>query len=43
MAKLKENVDKLNSLLQDGKISEAFEKYYSQDVTIHVDGIMMFQ
>ena len=38
MTKLKENVDKLNALLKEGKIAEAFEKYYNIDVTIHVDG-----
>ena len=38
MIKLKDNVDKLNSLLKQGKIMEAFEKYYNIDVTIHVDG-----
>jgi len=38
MIKLKNNVDKLNALLKDGKIAEAFEKYYNVDVTIHIDG-----
>ena len=38
MTKLKDSVDKLNALLKEGKIMEAFEKYYNQDVTIHVDG-----
>jgi len=38
MAKLKENVDRLNVLLKEGKIAEAFEKYYNLDVTIHIDG-----
>jgi len=38
MTKLKNNVDKLNALLKEGKIMEAFDKYYNVDVTIHVDG-----
>ncbi|MBS3172590.1 hypothetical protein J4438_03350 [Candidatus Woesearchaeota archaeon] len=38
MAKLKDNVDKLNELLKNGKIVEAFEKYYNVDVAIHIDG-----
>ena len=29
MIKLKDNVDKLNTLLKQGKIAEAFEKYYN--------------
>ena len=38
MTKLKENVNRLNALLKEGKIAEAFEKYYNLDVTIHIDG-----
>ena len=38
MTNLKDNVNKLNALLKNGKISEAFEKYYNLDVTIHIDG-----
>jgi len=38
MAKLKNNVNKLNALLKEGKITEAFGKYYNIDVNIHIDG-----
>ena len=38
MAELKNNVEKLNILLKDGKIMEAFEKYYGEDVVIQVNG-----
>lgn len=38
MTNLKDSVNKLNELLKHGKISEAFEKYYNIDVTIHIDG-----
>jgi len=38
MAKLKDNVNKLNALLKEGKVNEAFEKYYNIDVNIHIDG-----
>lgn len=38
MTKLKNTVEKLNSLLQEGKIMEAFDKYYSEDVIIQVNG-----
>ena len=38
MTNLKDNVNKLNSLLKNGKISEAFEKYYNINVNIHIDG-----
>ena len=38
MADLKDNVNKLNALLKNGKVSEAFEKYYNVDVNIHIDG-----
>ena len=38
MTKLKNNVEKLNALIKEGKIMEAFEKYYNIDVTIHIDG-----
>jgi len=38
MTKLKNNVEKLNTLIKEGKILEAFEKYYSEDVIIQVNG-----
>ncbi|MDP3027609.1 MAG: hypothetical protein Q8N63_07935 [Nanoarchaeota archaeon] len=38
MTKLKENVNRLNALLKEGNIAEAFEKYYNIDVAIHIDG-----
>lgn len=38
MAKLKNNVDKLNALIKEGRIKEAFEKYYSDNIIIQVNG-----
>ncbi|PIN88675.1 polyketide cyclase [Candidatus Pacearchaeota archaeon CG10_big_fil_rev_8_21_14_0_10_35_13] len=38
MAKIKNNVEKLNTLIKEGKIMEAFERYYSEDVIIQVNG-----
>lgn len=38
MIKLKNNVGKLNALIKEGKISEAFEEYYGEDVIIQVNG-----
>jgi hypothetical protein len=38
MTQLKDNVNKLNVLLKQGKITEAFDKYYNVDVNIHIDG-----
>ena len=38
MKKLQNNVEKLNLLIKDGKIKEAFEKYYGDDVIIQVNG-----
>ena len=38
MTKLKNNVEELNALIKEGKISEAFEKYYSENVIIQVNG-----
>ena len=38
MTKLKNNVEDLNTLIKEGKLMEAFEKYYSDDVSIQVDG-----
>jgi formyltetrahydrofolate synthetase len=38
MIKLKNNVEALNLLIRDGKIMEAFEKYYGVDVVIQVNG-----
>ena len=35
---LKNNVDKLNALIREGKIMEAFEKYYGDEVIIQVNG-----
>ena len=38
MTKLKNNVKKLNILIKEGKIMEAFEKYYGEDIIIQVNG-----
>ncbi|MFA5764460.1 MAG: nuclear transport factor 2 family protein [archaeon] len=38
MTKLKNNLEKLNALIQEGKINEAFEKYYGENVIIQVNG-----
>jgi len=38
MIKLKNNVEKLNALIKEGKILEAFEKYYGEQVIIQVNG-----
>lgn len=38
MVSIKNNVKKLNGLVKEGKIKEAFEKYYSEDVIIQVNG-----
>jgi len=38
MTKLKSNVEKLNALLVEGKVLEAFEKYYGEEVIIQVNG-----
>ena len=38
MAKLKNNVEKLNALIQEGKIAEAFEKYYGEEIITQVNG-----
>ena len=38
MIKLKNNVEKLNLLIKEGKIAEAFEKYYGEQVSIYVNG-----
>ena len=38
MTKLKNNVEKLNTLIQEGKIMQAFEKYYGEEVVIQVNG-----
>ena len=38
MTKLKNNVEKLNILIKEGKIMEAFEKYYDKDIIIQVNG-----
>ena len=38
MAKLKNNVEKLNALIKEGKIKEAFEKYYGENVVLQVNG-----
>ena len=38
MTKIKNNVEKLNTLIKEGKILEAFEKYYDESVVIQVNG-----
>jgi len=38
MTKLKNNVEKLNILIREGKIKEAFERDYSDEVIIQVNG-----
>ncbi|MGA2130142.1 MAG: hypothetical protein ABSG05_00805 [Candidatus Pacearchaeota archaeon] len=38
MIKLKNNVEKLNALIRDGKLLEAFEKYYGDEVITQVNG-----
>ncbi len=38
MIKLKNTVEKLNALIKEGKVLEAFEKYYGEDVVIQVNG-----
>ena len=38
MKKLKNTVERLNTLIKEGKIREAFEKYYREDVVIQVNG-----
>jgi hypothetical protein len=38
MAKIKNNVERLNALIKEGKIMDAFEKYYSDDVITQVNG-----
>jgi hypothetical protein len=38
MIKLKNTVEKLNSLIREGKILDAFEKYYGENVIIQVNG-----
>ena len=38
MTKLKNNVEDLNTMIKDGKILEAFEKYYGEDVITQVNG-----
>jgi len=38
MTKLKNNVENLNALIKEGRISEAFENYYGDEVVIQVNG-----
>jgi hypothetical protein len=38
MTKLKNNVENLNLLIKEGKINDAFEKYYGENVIIQVNG-----
>jgi hypothetical protein len=38
MTKLKNAVEKLNNLIKEGKIMEAFERYYGDEVVIQVNG-----
>ena len=35
---IKDNVEKLNTLIREGKIMEAFEKFYGNEVIIQVNG-----
>lgn len=38
MKKFKKNVEKLNALIKEGKLADAFERYYGEDVVIQVNG-----
>ena len=38
MIKIKNNVENLNALIKEGRILEAFEKYYGEQVIIQVNG-----
>src|SRR3989338_5410550 len=38
MTKLKTNVENLNFLIKEGRIDDAFENYYSEEVIIQVNG-----
>ena len=38
MTKLKNNVENLNALIKEGKIIDAFERYYGENVIIQVNG-----
>jgi len=38
LSKLKNNVGNLNVLIKAGRILEAFERYYSEDIVIQVNG-----
>ena len=38
MTKLKNAVEQLNNLIKEGKIMDAFEKYYGDEVIIQVNG-----
>ena len=38
MTKIKNNVEKLNALIKEGKIKEAFEKYYGDNIITQVNG-----
>lgn len=38
MTKIKTNVENLNALIKEGRIIEAFENYYADDVNIQVNG-----
>ena len=38
MTKLKNNVEKLNTMIREGKIMEAFERYYGDNVVTQVNG-----
>ena len=38
MTKIKSNVEELNTLIKEGKIMEAFDKYYAEDVITQVNG-----
>ena len=38
MKKLRNNVENLNFLIKEGRLSEAFENYYADEVIIQVNG-----
>ncbi|MDO8556253.1 MAG: nuclear transport factor 2 family protein [Nanoarchaeota archaeon] len=38
MTKIKTSLEKLNALIKEGKIMEAFERYYGEEVVTQVNG-----
>ncbi|MDO8628357.1 MAG: nuclear transport factor 2 family protein [Nanoarchaeota archaeon] len=38
MTRIKNNVAKLNALIKEGKIMEAFDKYYGENIVTQVNG-----